>query len=762
MTAHQKRLIAAIYDETATQATGIIKSNFETWRTDIYALRGELDRKKKATPEAIVKVVGCTPGEADVFRMTFSIERYLEYRAVHILRHIGNSRTDLPFVAEAFARAEASKSLWERTANSDLETEHRDGERTAQDYPSTPFEDVFQAQYQKLLPRQVRHALGQFYTPPWLARHVVRTAGFRWEDPSSLNGTLIDPTCGSGAFLLAAAEEVRQAVASGALSPSDGQTILARQLRGSDIEALPALLAYTGICLASYALESKYKISSPTPIDGIRHVDALDRTDEQQTADFVVGNPPWANWEYMPKEFRDKHKSLWPLLGVFDSGRSTANSKEDISALIIANALDHHLKPGGSFGFLVPESLVKATRNHAGFRRMQFGAVPVDYAVTLGEDFVKVRPFEGVANRTIALYGTKGRATQFPVEYRKWTNLNRRTQTNTGSSAIEGEFELLEAKLSDVSDPTSSWSTSSKLAAEIHRFIDGQNAYQGRTGLFTGGANGVFHLKTLGTDDGLVRITNVTERAKRPVPKVEAFLEPTHLYPFLRGRDVEQWNYNAELNVLLPHTPESRMKPIPEAALRTDSPATYKYLEQFRDILAERRGFATWEKTFLDTGFYACQRVGPYTFSPWKVVWRYIARDFITAVVGPELTATGEAKPTIANEKLMIIACDSEAEAFYVGGVLASAPVISHVRSRMVSTQIPPSIVQNIRIPKFDAKNPIHQAISEACRIGHTYARLAEFEGVRSQEDRIDEGAAEIWGLRSDSVATERAFLRDE
>jgi len=58
--------------------------------------------------------------------------------------------------------------------------------------------DLFKGIYQTFVPRELRHALGEFYTPDWLAEHGVDVIGWK---PSN---SLLDPTCGSGTFLLEA------------------------------------------------------------------------------------------------------------------------------------------------------------------------------------------------------------------------------------------------------------------------------------------------------------------------------------------------------------------------------------------------------------------------------------------------------------------------------------------------------------------------------------------------------------------------------
>lgn len=58
--------------------------------------------------------------------------------------------------------------------------------------------DLFKGLYEIFVPRELRHALGEVYTPDWLAEHAFDV--MRWL-PSD---DLLDPTCGTGTFLLEA------------------------------------------------------------------------------------------------------------------------------------------------------------------------------------------------------------------------------------------------------------------------------------------------------------------------------------------------------------------------------------------------------------------------------------------------------------------------------------------------------------------------------------------------------------------------------
>lgn len=66
--------------------------------------------------------------------------------------------------------------------------------------------DLLKHLYQNLMPKKLRHALGEYYTPDWLAEHVLNRLDYVG-DPQK---RLLDPACGSGTFLVLAIKRVRQ------------------------------------------------------------------------------------------------------------------------------------------------------------------------------------------------------------------------------------------------------------------------------------------------------------------------------------------------------------------------------------------------------------------------------------------------------------------------------------------------------------------------------------------------------------------------
>ena len=100
--------------------------------------------------------------------------------------------------------------------------------------------DLFKGMYQSFVPRALRHALGEYYTPDWLAAHALDTMKWSPEDP------LLDPTCGSGTFILEALR--RRLGAPGAETKSAHE--LLRGIYGIDLNPLAVLAARASIVVS--------------------------------------------------------------------------------------------------------------------------------------------------------------------------------------------------------------------------------------------------------------------------------------------------------------------------------------------------------------------------------------------------------------------------------------------------------------------------------------------------------------------------------
>src|SRR5207245_1721261 len=73
-------------------------------------------------------------------------------------------------------------------------------------------EDLFKELYQRILGIHARHGAGEYYTPRWLCEYTIdRVLAYRKESGSGFP-RLLDPACGSGSFLTAAINLLRNSM----------------------------------------------------------------------------------------------------------------------------------------------------------------------------------------------------------------------------------------------------------------------------------------------------------------------------------------------------------------------------------------------------------------------------------------------------------------------------------------------------------------------------------------------------------------------
>lgn len=118
--------------------------------------------------------------------------------------------------------------------------------------------DLLKQLYHYLMPRELRHDFGEYYTPDWLASRVLNQLGeavftrVESRDTSSPDFTkrLLDPACGSGTFLVLAIRALKANAQRAGFSESDTLELVLRNVVGIDLNPLAVLAARVSYVLA--------------------------------------------------------------------------------------------------------------------------------------------------------------------------------------------------------------------------------------------------------------------------------------------------------------------------------------------------------------------------------------------------------------------------------------------------------------------------------------------------------------------------------
>lgn len=720
--------------------------------------------------------------------------------------------------------------------------------------------DILKKIYQFLVPKQIRHDLGEYYTPDWLAERCLDQVYYGVKERGLLEKRLLDPGCGSGTFLILAIKRAKEHAKIRGIEPAKTLDLITRNIVGFDLNPLAVISARTNYLLAisdllkykkqdiiipvylcdsinppqariademtlfekkqpyevktavgnflfSHTIVNRQRIqqlavlmeesiknnlSSKEFQDKVQKSLELSENEMQEASlylaitydslvdlekrgingiwsriiknafaphfvgkfDFIVGNPPWVNWESLPQDYRDETKKLWMEYGLFSlSGHEArlGGGKKDISMLMMYVAIDKYLKDNCKLCFVITQTLFKTQGAGDGFRRFRLGENGQHFRIDQLDDMVELQPFEGATNRTALVLCTKGEKTKYPLPYTLWKKKEKGKieLDNTFEETVEATIRLnLKAQPVGESE-TSPWMSARPKALTAIQKTIGHAAYTASAGSCTW-LNGVYWGRIKPSKNGLIKFSNLYDVGKIKIESVEEEIEPNLVYPLLRGRNVERWKSTPDSFIIVSQNPKERTG-YELKWMEKHVPKTLAYFNRFKDRLLDRSGY----KKYLDgEPFYSIYNVSENTFAPYKVVWKEQSSEFECAVV-----SSLEGKVIVPDHKLMLVPFQEENGAHYVCSLLNSSVSRFIVQAYTISTQQSTHILGNIKVPQYDPKNDLHQELvrlSEQCHekviIGITVSDL---------EDQIDELAAELWVLSKEELKDIKANLEE-
>ncbi|MBN1592354.1 MAG: N-6 DNA methylase [Candidatus Coatesbacteria bacterium] len=626
--------------------------------------------------------------------------------------------------------------------------------------------ELFGELYTALIPQKLRHALGEYYTPEWLVDFVLDQAGYDG-DPSL---KVIDPSCGSGAFLIRALG--RALKRAGQLG-----SIELPKIAGIDVNPLAVLSAKANYLIA---LRDRMRSDGCAKIPIYRY-DLITGDYSRQTEptskaqsgpkprpnsfDLVVGNPPWVHWDNLSSGYREATKPLWFSYGLFSLSGSKGRmggGKKDLSMLFVYRSIDRLLKSGGRLAFLITQTVFKTRGAGDGFRRLNFDSRsgPVFIEVDSVHDLTALSPFKGASNRTAILICKKSHdPTHYPVRYSVWRkSLSKQSELFAEKSSPIEKVERIDMNASPIDGDRfgSPWLTVPYgLMGPVRKMI-GPSAYKAHEGVNCAGLAGCFIVRVLEKlPSGDLLIENVHDIGKISVKKVRAVVEQGLVFPHLLGRDLRKWNASASVHVILSQDPETRTG-IDEKTMNEQFPKTREYLSQFEPQLRQRAAFKMYFNP-KDHPFWSMFNIGTYTLERWRVGWRIMGSKMEAAV----LPFQGD-KPVLPQNTHAFVSCGSEREAHYLCAMLNSAPVLFLIRSYSVSggkSFAPPHIMEYVRIQLFDDSKEAHIKLAELSMNCHERASEPAGRFMEEAAREIDRLASEAFGIPARRMDGFRDFL---
>lgn len=534
--------------------------------------------------------------------------------------------------------------------------------------------------YCRAVAPDLRHRLGEHYTPDWLVRKIV--AGV------PAGAVVADPACGDGRFLVA--------LLTGGHDPA--------RLWGVDLNPLAVVMARWNVWLAA----GRPPAAPPTTIAWADFVlgpgtaglggvlaEAAGNLAGLPEASWYLGNPPWVTWRNLSDGYRAAvaarmagsrlhHTRGW-------AARVSAG-QVDLAHVFVHEAVER-VTGAGSVGFVLPRTTFKAP---VGPGRLREGRATSGRPYRAREvwDCDAAEPFTGVRADAVVGFFEVDQPPAFPV---RWSRVR------PGAPAEPGW-----AVLSDPADPGSPWLTGDqplplRLAGE-HRWT----GLRARGGVNTGGGNSAFHVRLLTTSadtaPATVTVRNLPSR-RLPAEVVTAEVESEFVRPLLRGRDVTPWRTQPSRHLVLPHDPADLRNPLPEPQLARAAPLTYAYLRRFRELLSSRPELRRWDSAC----WYSLFRIGPYTAGCWRVVWPHSGNGALRAAVLPPQDRT------VPDQKVVLVPFETAEPALFLCALLNCAAV-RRAAAGSAGMDASPNLIRRLVLPRFEPADPAHQGIVELAR----------------------------------------------
>jgi SAM-dependent methyltransferase len=302
-----QRSTRALYSALASTESELVLKLFEQWKTFFSQVSGYEERSARLAQRkelrAFARGMGVDPDEADPPTLFFSVHTYFAI-LIKLLAWLAVSRYGFRF-GTSFARLVSlpSEELWSelqkmerggifreygirnflegdffgwylRIWDGSIDQAVRSVLQRLSDYNPTTLEvgpeqtrDLLKKLYQELMPRDIRHDLGEYYTPDWLAQRLLvqldhrlfealpppgrdRDRVLKYARQVLLKKRFLDPACGSGTFLVLIVQKIKELAQHLMLSEQDVLNAILSNVVGIDLNPLAVIASRTNYLLA--------------------------------------------------------------------------------------------------------------------------------------------------------------------------------------------------------------------------------------------------------------------------------------------------------------------------------------------------------------------------------------------------------------------------------------------------------------------------------------------------------------------------------
>lgn len=687
--------------------------------------------------------------------------------------------------------------------------------------------DIFKDLYMEIMPNEVRHSLGEYFTPAWLADNVVQKAICKLPSKQQQNWSAIDPCCGSGIFVVSLIKHILRKYNVYNLSTTEKNTLLhniLKRVKGIDINPLSVLTARVSYFLAIFPLLDGQKIEIPVYLGDsadiprkklVNDIECYEYTVETrqgnlevlfpcsfvesngffeklyrlqttvkaedsdilftqltegigasnlndniknsllvlskklvqlhknewdgiwiriisnfmmiariQDIDIIVGNPPWVKWEYLPQNYAKKIKALCVDKKLFSGQSYMGAISLNLCALIANVTVDNWLTSDGVLAFLMPKTIMTQD-SYAGFRNFFLSDDTRMYLSDV-EDWSKAgNPFIITQEKFLTYYYQREKIDYFngiPI-----TNYIKKkgvpiSKINYSSSfeQVRDRFDVVEGMAFQLSQDRTGFTMIPERNFEMLvklKQISGESDYKARSGVeFTpaevyfveptrkGSEKDTYFFKNMEFNNSIYKTDSDYEHE----------LGVNFILPVIKAPTIEPFNIVNNKNYCIFPYKQGKRKSVEIDEMFKENELLANYLIDNRELISRQSNRS--RMIAMGNQFYSLSKVGEYTFSPNKVVFRDNTK-MSACVVSDVITPWNDKVKPIPAKHSPYISKDNkgnditEEEAHYLCGILNTEVVRKYFAYTFSGRSY--SINFKIKLPKYNSNNPTMKRIAE-------------------------------------------------
>ena len=569
-------------------------------------------------------------------------------------------------------------------------------------------EFLFDFLIQKMISPNIRHKSGEFYTPPFLVKHMVKNS-------YSFGDSILDPCCGSGNFLI----EVIKFIICQKKSIVEKKRAI-NKVYGFDINPLSIYISKINLLYLIKKIFPEIKLN-------LFVFDSLFQTNQNfnENFDLVIGNPPWYTYRDIESvEYQKKVKELAEELELKPQPKNLLNL--EISTLFFGRSLNQFLKNNGKIFFVITKGVI--TGSHTS-RFRNFNNL----------SFKKIWMFDKTIEKTfnidfICLYGQKTKEVKNPDEeiIAYYFNLNK-PKVNIDyyknfSLKIEKEEVLIPYSVEEKAGNLYTKKLISKKSKK--NLIPLKESYY-KT-LFHKGADlnprNLIFIKYEQIEDDLAIInhdTRIFQRAKAPW-NIEVFnneiIEIKYLFKVVKSTEITKFLIYDYYNVFLPLNKSDlsfRYHELAENAKR--------FYEKINRLYLKYKKNTTRHKSLMENLNRWSKLINKRQKSQVKVVYNNSGSVLCSTVVLGDFLVTGD---------LSFYDTTSLNEAYYLSAILNSNLMTGQIKILKSSRHIF-KLPFEIPIKKFDDNSPSHQKLAILGREAQLLAKLTADEIFKRNQNKF-------------------------